>query len=83
MAFVINQTNCSGAGGCGTVTVTSVGTAYTFTVDLTAAPRIALYSVGGTPRHRRGLCLDVKRMLRPRAAPALLLAIKEITVTAP
>src|ERR1700738_5490579 len=51
--FLINQDNlginCSGPAGCGTVTVTSVGTTYTFTVDLTAASGLTLHSVNGTP----------------------------------
>ena len=51
--FLINQDNlginCSGPAGCGTVTVTSVGTTYTFTVDLTAASGLTLHSVGGQP----------------------------------
>jgi hypothetical protein len=49
MAFVIKQDSL---GGCGTVTVTSVGTTYTFTVDLTVASGLTLHSVGGTPDAR-------------------------------
>ena len=51
--FLINQDNlgigCAGPAGCGTITVTSVGTTYTFTVDLTAASGLTLHSVNGTP----------------------------------
>ena len=49
--FVINQDNigvaCPLPGGCGTVTVTSVGTTYTFNIDLTAASGLVLHSPGG------------------------------------
>src|SRR6516162_3623271 len=44
--FVIDQDNlginCGGPAGCGTVTVTSVGTTYAFTIDLTAASGLTL-----------------------------------------
>ena len=44
--FVINQDNlginCGGPAGCGTVTVTGVGTTYAFTIDLTAASGLTL-----------------------------------------
>jgi hypothetical protein len=51
--FIINQDNlgiaCPLPGGCGTVTVTSVGTTYTFDVDLTAASGLTLHTTtGGT-----------------------------------
>jgi hypothetical protein len=52
--FLINQdnlgVNCSGPAGCGTVTVTSVGTTYTFTVDLTAASGFILHETPGQPQ---------------------------------
>jgi hypothetical protein len=51
--FLINQDNlgigCTGPAGCGTITVTGVGTTYTFTVDLTAASGLTLHSVNGIP----------------------------------
>jgi hypothetical protein len=51
--FLINQDNlgigCAGPAGCGTITVTGVGTTYTFTVDLTAASGLTLHSVNGIP----------------------------------
>jgi hypothetical protein len=82
MAFVTNQTNCSGAGGCATVTVTSVGTAYTLTVDLTAASGLRCTRSGAhltlsrafPPARffvsRKQAPLDVKSMLR--LAPRML-----------
>jgi hypothetical protein len=42
--------NCGGVGGCGTVDVTSVGTTYTFTVDLTAASGLVLHTTPGQPQ---------------------------------
>jgi hypothetical protein len=46
--FLINLdnlgVNCSGPTGCGTVTVTSVGTTYTFEVSLTPASGLVLHS---------------------------------------
>jgi hypothetical protein len=54
VAYLINQdnlgVNCSGPTGCGTVTVTSVGTTYTFTVDLTAASGFVLHETPGQPQ---------------------------------
>jgi hypothetical protein len=52
--YLINQdnlgVNCSGPTGCGTVTVTSVGTTYTFTVDFTAASGFVLHETPGQPQ---------------------------------
>jgi hypothetical protein len=49
--FIINQDNlgvaCPLPGGCGTVTVTSVGATYTFNIDLTAASGLVLHQGQG------------------------------------
>jgi hypothetical protein len=54
LIYVIDQdnlgVNCSGPSGCGTVEVTSVGTTYTFTVDLTAASGFVLHTTPGEPQ---------------------------------
>src|SRR4029078_12602008 len=51
ITYLINQdnlgVNCSGPTGCGTVTVTSVGTTYTFVVDLSAASGFVLHTTSG------------------------------------
>jgi hypothetical protein len=54
VTYLIDQdnlgVNCSGPTGCGTVTVTSVGTTYTFTVDFTAASGFVLHETPGQPQ---------------------------------
>jgi len=52
--YIIDQDNlginCSGPTGCGTVTVTSVGNQYTFTIDLNPASGLQLHETPGQPQ---------------------------------
>jgi len=71
--FIIDENNlgiaCPGPTGCGTVTVTSVGNQYTFTIDFNAASGLVLHETPGQPQTIAFNLLGVTAVSGPVISP--------------